>query len=105
MAPGMAGTATVAGCGSRGVLDSPEPPTVNGADLAPAAFAPEDKATRKTGAVAQLGERRVRNAEVRGSIPLISTIRSLSPSTHWPPTASGTLGARPRSSVDRASVS
>ena len=32
----------------------------------------------KSGDVAQLGERRVRNAEVRGSIPLISTIFCLS---------------------------
>ena len=46
------------------------------------------------GAVAQLGERRVRNAKVEGSIPFRSTnlprVRAV---------------ARPRSSVDRATAS
>src|ERR1700761_5401779 len=40
--------------------------------------APSDHVPRpRDGAVAQLGERVVRNDEVRGSIPLSSTIRSL----------------------------
>src|SRR5207249_225684 len=39
---------------------------------------------RRLGAVAQLGERRVRNAEVRGSIPLGSTIARNSVSLFQP---------------------
>jgi hypothetical protein len=38
------------------------------------------------GAVAQLGERRVRNAEVEGSIPFCSTNKSKS-QPFWPMTA------------------
>ena len=50
------------GCGSY--LTGPKPPRIYAAN-------PYD------GAVAQLGERHVRNVEVRGSIPLGSTNRSL----------------------------
>jgi hypothetical protein len=48
------------------MLDTPESEILNAA-RSPAPF------LRRLGAVAQLGERRVRNAEVRGSIPLGST--------------------------------
>ena len=41
------------------------------------------------GAVAQLGERRVRNAEVRGSIPLGSTNPLLFRSAHAEPVGAG----------------
>ena len=50
-------------------LDTPGAPTLDVSGSARAL----SRAGRGTGAVAQLGERRVRNAKVRGSIPLCST--------------------------------
>ena len=38
----------------------------------------------KSGAVAQLGECSVRNAEVVGSIPIGSTLKSMFPVRYWP---------------------
>ena len=54
------------------ILDRNPPDHICSAPLLTDTLGPPEGHT-KTGDVAQLGERGVRNAEVRGSIPLIST--------------------------------
>ena len=58
---------------SCGIVDSTDPPDVNGALAGEPAIARFRAFVCPLGAVAQLGERLVRNEEVRGSIPLGST--------------------------------
>ena len=59
----------------------PAPGRKRQSDWTGCAWVLESRALR--GAVAQLGERRVRNAKVEGSIPFRSTINSLSIPKTW----------------------
>ena len=66
------------GCSSAWLECRSVTPEVAGSSpVSPAEALFESKWVEYAGAVAQLGERSVRNAEVRGSIPLGSTVRRL----------------------------